>query len=183
MFFFFFFNDTATTEIYTLSHTTLFRSVAKQLEAIDRAAHDTLVFLGHNGPAGMGGEPEDPCGKDWNPIGGDYGDPDFAAAIDGAIARGKRVPLVVFGHMHHNLRHRRDRLRRAIHRNDSGTVFFNAARVPRVLERDGQLLHQFPIVELVGDAVAAIDLMWLAADGAIAQTEAIYRAAAEPVSL
>src|SRR6202030_4435631 len=29
-FFFFFFNDTATTEIYTLSHTTLFRSMGGQ---------------------------------------------------------------------------------------------------------------------------------------------------------
>jgi len=160
-------------------------SIAKQAEAVDRAAHETLIFLGHNGPAGMGAEPEDPCGKDWNPIGGDYGDPDFAAAIEAAIARGKRVPLVLFGHMHHNLRHRQDRLRRVIHENDRGTVFFNTARVPRVLERDGQTCHQFPIVELTGETVTAIDLLWLEANGTIVETEAIYRAtsAARPAVL
>ena len=45
------------------------------------AAHETIIFLGHNGPSGLGDKPEDPCGKDWHPIGGDYGDPDFAEAI------------------------------------------------------------------------------------------------------
>src|SRR2546421_9591871 len=36
--YFFFFNDTATTEIYTLSHTTLFRSLLPSWGAVD--AHD-----------------------------------------------------------------------------------------------------------------------------------------------
>src|SRR4051812_49878890 len=34
--FFFFFNDTATTEIYTLSHTTLFRSLVSKVSALIR---------------------------------------------------------------------------------------------------------------------------------------------------
>src|SRR2546429_6735306 len=37
MFFFFFFNDTATTEIYTLSYTTLFRSLAEKSTYLETA--------------------------------------------------------------------------------------------------------------------------------------------------
>jgi uncharacterized protein (TIGR04168 family) len=149
-------------------------SIAKQVEAIEQAAHDTLIFLGHTGPTGMGDQPEDPCGKDWNPIGGDYGDPDFAAAIDQAITLGKHVPLVVFGHMHHNLRHRSDRLRRAIHHNDHGTLFFNAARVPRIMKQDTQILHQFPLIEITNGSVTSINLVWLSADGSVATSEELY---------
>ena len=158
-------------------------SIAKQVEAIKQSAHDSLIFLGHTGPIGMGDKPEDPCGRDWNPIGGDFGDPDFAAAIDQAIALGKHVPLVVFGHMHHNLRHRSDRLRRVIHRNDSGTIFFNAARVPRVLKHNNETLHQFPIVEIEQGVVTSIQLVWVSAIGVVTGTEAIYHHTAPELAL
>ena len=150
-------------------------SIAKQVAAIEQTAHQSLIFLGHTGPKGMGEQPEDPCGKDWNPIGGDYGDPDFAAAIETAIALGKHVPLVVFGHMHHTLRHRSDRLRRVIHRNQGGTIFFNAARVPRIFKRDHETLHLFPIVEIEQGCVTSIELVWMSAIGDEVNTEAIYR--------
>src|SRR5947209_12213597 len=41
--FFFCFNDTATTEIYTLSYTTLFRS--KELELVTAMAYQAAMFL------------------------------------------------------------------------------------------------------------------------------------------
>jgi len=149
-------------------------SIAKQVDAIQQAQYQTLIFLGHNGPVGLGAEPEDPCGKDWNPLGGDYGDPDFAAAIDQAIALGKHVPLVVFGHMHHNLRHRRDQLRRMIHQNQHGTIFFNAARVPRIVEHNGVTMRNFSLIELQAQQVTRIDLVWVDREGVIQAQEAIY---------
>ncbi|MEM6436649.1 MAG: TIGR04168 family protein, partial [Cyanobacteria bacterium P01_D01_bin.115] len=86
-------------------------SLARIKQAVDDAAFDTLIFMGHCGPTGLGDTPESPCGRDWPPIGGDFGDPDLAAAIAYAQQQGKTVPLVTFGHMHHALRHRQDRQR------------------------------------------------------------------------
>ncbi|MDX1976961.1 MAG: TIGR04168 family protein, partial [Pseudanabaenaceae cyanobacterium bins.68] len=63
--------------------------------------YDTVIFLGHNGPLGLGNQPQDICGKDWEPMAGDYGDPDLATAI---AHTHKNIPLVTFGHMHHRLR-------------------------------------------------------------------------------
>jgi len=89
-------------------------SVARMQQAIDTAAYNHLIFMGHCGPTGLGSDPEAPCGRDWNPIGGDFGDPDLAEAITYARAKGKTVSLVTFGHMHHGLRHRKDRLRQRV---------------------------------------------------------------------
>src|SRR5438034_7497883 len=45
MLFFFFFNDTATTEIYTLSYTTLFRSLAHdRVVSLREAAHEVVAM-------------------------------------------------------------------------------------------------------------------------------------------
>ena len=70
----------------------LAESTARITDAAGAAAHETVIFLSHNGPAGLGDQPEDPCGRDWKPIGGDFGDPDLAAAISTAKATGKTVP-------------------------------------------------------------------------------------------
>ena len=32
--------------------------------AANSAAYETIIFIGHNGPVGLGDCPEDPCGKD-----------------------------------------------------------------------------------------------------------------------
>ncbi|MEL6163059.1 MAG: TIGR04168 family protein, partial [Cyanobacteria bacterium J06628_3] len=48
---------------------TLEESTTRIMEAVNSAAHETIIFLGHNGPFGLGDKPEDPCGKDWHPIG------------------------------------------------------------------------------------------------------------------
>jgi hypothetical protein len=56
-------------------------STAKIVAAAETAAYPTLIMIGHSGPWGLGNQPEDICGKDWKPMGGDYGDPDLTAAI------------------------------------------------------------------------------------------------------
>jgi uncharacterized protein (TIGR04168 family) len=101
-------------------------STAKIIANIQDTAYNNLIFLGHNGPAGLGKEAEAICGRDWQPLGGDHGDPDLAAAIAQAQLLGKQVPLVSFGHMHHRLRHTTSRLRNPVVTSSRGTVYLNA---------------------------------------------------------
>jgi len=152
-------------------------STDRIIAAADSAQHNTLIFIGHTGPTGMGSAPEDPCGRDWKPIGGDYGDPDFAAAIAHARAQGKSIPLVTFGHMHHQLRHRRDRPRRATH-HDNHTLYLNAAAVPRILHTDDNCLRNFSLVTLENGTVTEASLVWLNADFSLYSKEVLYGAKA-----
>ena len=147
-------------------------SVERMVSAAKDAAYNRIVFLGHNGPTGLGDLPEDICGKDWEPIGGDHGDPDFEAAIARVHQLGKTIPLVTFGHMHHNLRHTKTQLRQAIEIAPEGTIYLNAARVPR-MDRD-RGLRNFSLVSLAGDTVTQISLVWVDARGRIAQEETLY---------
>ncbi|MGB7416423.1 MAG: TIGR04168 family protein, partial [Thermosynechococcaceae cyanobacterium] len=152
-----------------------FEESAQRIEnAANAAAHDTLIFLGHNGPAGLGKEPEDTCGKDWRPIGGDYGDPDLATAISAIKACGKSVPLVAFGHMHHSLRHTKEVLRTRVCIED-GTVYLNAACVPRIIETETGALRNFSVVTLQNHQVTEVHLVWVDAEDAIASAECLYK--------
>jgi len=87
-----------------------------------------LVVLAHCGPSGLGSEAFDPCGRDWKHPSRDWGDQDLALAIE-RIRRHRFVPLVVFGHMHHQLR--RGGWRTTFHQDRRGTIYLNAAYVPR----------------------------------------------------
>ncbi|MBF2036855.1 MAG: TIGR04168 family protein [Leptolyngbyaceae cyanobacterium T60_A2020_046] len=154
-------------------------SIQRLIHAVDRTTQDTLIFIGHCGPTGLGDRPESLCGRDWNPIGGDFGDPDLAAAIAHAQRIGKRVPLVTFGHMHHHLRHRRDRLREVFAQDAAGTHYLNAARVPRIVPREGGCDRNFSVVTLRDRQVEQVEFVWI--DHTLAVTrEVIFTA---PTSL
>lgn len=142
------------------------------------ATYDHLIFLAHNGPFGLGREPEDPCGRDWQPRGGDFGDPDLTAAIEFARDRDRRVSLVVFGHMHHRLRHRSDRLRRIVTQDAAGTLYLNAACVPRLQTLDGTPAHHFMLVHYCGNTIDAIEQVWVDRHGHRLDATSLYRAAA-----
>ncbi|CAI7810765.1 unnamed protein product [Closterium sp. NIES-53] len=87
---------------------TMNASMAKITETI-RAAPEShsVVVLAHNGPAGLGSNAWDICGKDFPskglPPGGDFGDEDLSRAITASLEDGRHIPLVVFGHMHRDL--------------------------------------------------------------------------------
>ncbi|WP_066377384.1 TIGR04168 family protein [Anabaena sp. CA = ATCC 33047] len=155
--------------------TTLEESAAKIWEAVKSAACETIIFLGHNGPSGLGDRPEDPCGKDWHPIGGDFGDPDFAEAISQTITAGKKISLVTFGHMHHNLRHTKKQLRKAIFKSPEGIIYLNAASVPRIVEQDGEKLRNFSLVSLEGGIVTQAALVWVGKDFQVVTEEILYQ--------
>lgn len=150
-------------------------STARIVAAAETAAFETVIFIGHSGPQGLGDQAEAPCGKDWNPIGGDYGDPDLAAAIEQTRSAGKQIPLVAFGHMHHNLRHRKDRLRQRFIQDSHGTVYLNAASVPRIIQTPTGRIRNFSLVTLTAGTVTQAALVWIHDDLSIHQQELLYQ--------
>jgi len=160
--------------------TSFAESTEKMIAATKSAAYETVIFLGHNGPVGLGDRPDDPCGKDWQPIGGDYGDPDLAEAIFLARQLGKTIPLVTFGHMHHSLRHTKAHLRKAVFANE-GTVYLNAARVPRIVQNGKERWRNFSLVSLQAGLVSQVSLVWVGQDFTVVSEEIIYQSASQVV--
>ena len=148
-------------------------SVDRILAAVKSAAYETVIFVGHCGPFGLGDRPEDPCGRDWQPLGQDHGDPDFTQAIDQTRALGKSVPLVAFGHMHHQLRTTKDHLRTAVVAN-AETVYVNAADVPRIIHSEDSCRRNFSIVTLQAGQVQQVSLVWIDQDRAIVSEQVRY---------
>jgi uncharacterized protein (TIGR04168 family) len=148
--------------------------------AANLAAYKTLIFLGHNGPIGLGDRAEAPCGKDWQPIGGDFGDPDFKEAIAQTRAAGKTIPLVTFGHMHHKLRHTHKHLRTPIYATE-GTIYLNAASVPRIVQAGSERRRNFSMVSLQASVVSQISLVWVGKDFKVASEQILYQQASPVV--
>jgi len=155
-------------------------SAARIFAAAESAAYETIIFVGHNGPTGLGNRPEDPCGKDWQPIGGDYGDPDLEIAIAKTQALGKKIPLVTFGHMHHTLRHTKEQPRTAISTTQD-TVYLNSASVPRIIQTETNKLRNFSLVSLESGIVSQISLVWVGKDYDIASEQLLYRRSSQIV--
>jgi uncharacterized protein (TIGR04168 family) len=126
---------------------------AEMLNAlVDSAETEHLIFLAHNGPSGFGAEPDAPWGRDFHPDAGDWGDADLAAAVGHARASGRRVLAVVAGHMHWRLR--TGGKRRWLAEQD-GTLYVNAARVPRIVKRENQLIHHHLALSVTPSGAAA----------------------------
>ena len=152
--------------------TSFAESTAKIVAAAETAAYDTVIFLGHNGPVGLGNNADDPCGKDWQPLGGDYGDPDLTEAIASVRKLGKTIPLVTFGHMHHDLRYTKQHLRKTFVISSEGTMYLNAARVPRIIQTSqGDKLRNFSLVYLQGGVVTQASLVWMGKDFTVVSEE------------
>ncbi len=149
-------------------------STARIVAAAQDATGESVIFIGHCGPFGLGDRPEDPCGKDWSPPGGDHGDPDFASALTQVKQLGRSIPLVAFGHMHHQLRHRKDILRTALVQDTDGTVYLNAAHVPRICKTETECLRNFSIVTLEQGVVTKAALVWVNQQRAIASEKIFY---------
>lgn len=149
-------------------------SAAQIVQSVKQSTYDTVIFLGHCGPTGLGERAEDPCGKDWEPIGGDHGDPDLALAIEETHRLGKQVALVTFGHMHHQLRHNKHRLRTAVTYSPGGTVYVNAASVPRIVRADSLHRRNFSIVSLEAGCVSQVALVWIDQDFTVVSEQILY---------
>ncbi|MEY2985254.1 MAG: hypothetical protein RLZZ568_1871 [Cyanobacteriota bacterium] len=154
--------------------TNFIESQAKIAATALNSPHEYVIFLSHNGPTGLGDLPESICGRDWQPLGGDFGDPDLAAAIATVVAKGKKVPLVTFGHMHHRLRHRQDRLRERVCVDHQDTVYLNAACVPRIQGEPHDRRRNFTLVTLTAGQVTEINLVWVGDQGKRLSQECLY---------
>jgi uncharacterized protein (TIGR04168 family) len=116
--------------------TSLDDSAARLCRLVDESEPGVpIVFLAHNGPAGLGDRRHHIWGCDFRRSEGDFGDPDLEVAIAHARDEGRRVLAVIAGHMHHALRgggQREWQVER------DGTLYVNAARVPRVWKEGGR---------------------------------------------
>ncbi len=108
---------------------TLAESAARLCHCVDRANSDRLIFLAHNGPAGLSQAHTDIWGCDFKPEGGDFGDSDLAEAVAYAKSKDKEVLAVIAGHLHQRTKNGKQRQWQA---EQDGTTYINAARVPRV---------------------------------------------------
>ncbi|CAN8067931.1 unnamed protein product [Agarophyton chilense] len=168
--------------VYSLSHST-----NKMLQAVTSSENDAVVFLSHNGPTGLGSNAEDPCGKDWGDApGGDFGDADLRFAIDEARNLRKRVPLVIFGHMHKNLSKGRGyrTMVKAEADGNSGfeTIMLNTAVFPRhAFDPESESsLHNFHIVQLGAEGqVDFIEEAWVTTEGRIHRSTRIFNSSVE----
>ncbi len=148
-------------------------SAQKIVEAARRAEHRDLVVLCHNGPLGLSWAAPDIWGKDFGQPGGDWGDADLELALEQIAALGMRVRAVIGGHMHARLMYPRGGQRTRFVRRD-GTLFCNAAVVPRVVgDGDAQLGH-FLKLRLQGGQVIGQEEVWVDAEARIVrQTAAV----------
>ena len=150
-------------ELYAVSSPE--QSAERIVELARRAEHRDLLVIAHNGPKGLSPESSDIWGKDFGKPGGDWGDDDLRLALDEIERLGLRVRAVIAGHMHDHLHHPRGEQRtRFVRRN--GTLFINAAVVPRVRNRgDGHEVGYFLRLHVAAGDVTDVRELWVDGKG------------------
>lgn len=152
--------------------------VSGQEESTDRivdaaAGHPdaSLIAIGHNGPSGLGEGRDAIFGRDFAVPAIDWGDQDFAAALARLRGLGRRIPLVLAGHMHEDLKGGGLR-RRCVVRN--GSVHVNAAVVPRHRPGPGGRLRHFVRSHLSESGVERVEDIWVDGNGEIRETVRLF---------
>lgn len=135
---------------------TMAESAARLCQLVEQAPQSQLIFLAHNGPMGLGSRRDSIWGNDFHPDQGDFGDADLWEAIAFAQARGKTVLAVVAGHMHHHVNRKG---KRTWHLVRDGIHFINAARVPRIFEKDGRTHHHHIRLTILAGEVTVTELL------------------------
>lgn len=117
----------------------------KYKELIDASLEERIIFLGHNGPFGLGSEIDSLWSSDFTKEPLDWGDVDYRFAIDYAKSKGKKVLAAIAGHMHHRVKHKS--IERKWHTQIENTNYINAAKVPRIFKKGEKTLHHH--IELI----------------------------------
>jgi uncharacterized protein (TIGR04168 family) len=76
--------------------------------------------------------------------------------------------------MHHSLRHTKAQLRTRVIQDAKGTVYLNAAAVPRIINHNGDRRRNFSIVTLENGHIRDISLIWVDQNFQIANQECLY---------
>ena len=122
---------------------------------VESSSANRLIFLAHNGPTGLGAQRHDIWGCDFRREEGDQGDVDLEVAIEHARSLGKKVEAVVAGHMHRTLRGGGQRLWKV---EENGSLYVNAACVPRVFSHNGETLRHHVALRLSKSKADAQDI-------------------------
>lgn len=150
-------------------------SAAKIVAAAERAEHDDILILAHNGPHGLGASPTSIYGKDFGRSpGGDWGDRDLAEALRGIESRGKRVRAVVAGHMHDRLHSQIGGFRKRFMRR-ADTYFLNPAIVPRIRRAPGGSGHRRHYLRMIwaDGQLESADEIWVDRSGDVCEVDEV----------
>lgn len=137
--------------------TSMEESAARLRALVDETTERSILFFAHNGPTGLGDKRDAIWGRDFKKPEVDFGDPDLESAIEHARRKEKRVVAIVAGHMHQALRG--GGTRKWIEERE-GTLFLNAARVPRVFKEDGREKRHVVEVLVEGDRATAKEVLF-----------------------
>ncbi len=154
-------------------------SLRQSVDFIVKAARQApvespLILLAHSGPSGLGSEINSPCGRDWLKPAIDWGDKDLELAID-EIKQIRKPDLVVFGHMHHNLK-RGNGIRSTFVQDRMGVSYLNAACVPRrIIDDLGRQLFHFSWVEFVNRKLSLVSHRWYLSSGYLAYEDTLFK--------
>jgi uncharacterized protein (TIGR04168 family) len=136
--------------------TSMAESTERLCALVDQVPCADVIFLGHNGPEGLGDDPADLWGCDFKPgVRADWGDPDLRAAVARARARGLNVRAVIAGHMHRAPHDDAREITRVV----DGTLYLNPARVPRIFSRREAGVRHHVLLELGAQTVSAREVL------------------------
>ncbi len=146
---------------------TIDESVDRIIDAAKSVRKDIpIIILAHSGPMGLGSDPSSICGRDWKKPSVDWGDQDLTLALE-KIRQFNRPPLVVFGHMHHQLK-RNSGKRETFLKDKYGTIYLNTACVPRrTIDSNGQIITHFSCVEFSDGIINYVAHEWLYINGQV----------------
>lgn len=116
-----------------------YESSARLLKSLVDQAPSRVLFLAHNGPAGLGDQASDIWGCDFSAGHGDFGDPDLRSAIEHAKKSGREVLAVVAGHMHQQRKRGTGKRKAAVR--DENVLYINAASVARHRSKGNRRHH------------------------------------------
>jgi uncharacterized protein (TIGR04168 family) len=137
--------------------TGLDHSAGRLRRLVDECQTEAILFLAHNGPFGLGGEPDSPWARDFclpeeleEAAPRDWGDRDLSGAIAYAKSCGKEVVGVIAGHIHRSTRAPRapGGERCPVVKRQGGSSFINAAVVPRIIRDKAGERHHFVELKL-----------------------------------
>jgi uncharacterized protein (TIGR04168 family) len=139
----------------------LAQSVDRLCKLVDATPPGNVIWLAHNGPAGLGSDASSIWGCDFKPEAGDWGDDDLARAIEYSRAT-HSVRAVIAGHMHRAGEHpERHSPRRQSQVFKDDCLYLNPALAPRVVQTaDGTARHHMAL-ELTGDGATSARDVWV----------------------
>ena len=127
-----------------------------RLKALVNQCDDApIVFLAHNGPSGLGDRADSIWGCDFRRQEEDWGDRDLEEAVRHAKEKGHAVLTTVAGHMH---RRTKSGKRRPGKVKKDGTLYVNAAEVPRHRIKNGTMKRHHVRLTLTKTKATAEDI-------------------------